>query len=113
MKFRAKAALLMVLVAGALFTGAEAAYSLRPRENRQLPKEVYESFAVRADAAEFVIKASGDYVAVFERARDREPVSVTGIELKNLREADRAMIEAGIPVISRHELLQLLEDLGS
>ena len=52
-------------------------------------------------------------MAVFERARDREPVSVTGIELKNLREADRAMIEAGIPVISRHELLQLLEDLGS
>jgi len=112
-KLRARAALLMVLAAGALFTGAEAAYSLRPREDSRLPKEVYASFAVRADAAEYVIRDSGGYVAVFERARDRQPVSVTGIELKSLREADRAMIEAGIPVISRHELLQLLEDLGS
>ena len=50
---------------------------------------------------------------MYENGRRREPISVTGIELKCLRGADRAMVEAGIPVISRTELLQLLEDLGS
>ena len=113
MKHRAKAALLMVLMAGALCSGAEALRSLRPTENRQLPREIYERFAVRADVAEYVLKNSGGYVAVFEKARNRDPVSVTNIELKCLRQADRAMLEQGIPVISRRELLLLLEDLGS
>lgn len=113
MKLRAKAALLMCLMAGALYSGAEALRSLHPAENRQLPKEIYERFAVRADVAEYVLKNSGGYVAVFEKARDREPLSVTNIELRCLRQADRAMIEEGIPVISRRELLLLLEDLGS
>ena len=38
---------------------------------------------------------------------------MTGIELSCLRNADRAMVQAGIPVLSRQELLLLLEDLGS
>lgn len=113
MKIRAKAALLMCLMAGALYSAAEAFRSVQPPANAQLPKEIYERFAVRADAAEFMLKGSGRYVAVYEKAGSREPVSVTGIELRCLREADRAMIEAGIPVISRRELLLLLEDLGS
>ena len=113
MKIRAKAALLMCLMAGALYSAAEAFRSVQPPANAQLPKEIYERFAVRADAAEFMLKGSGRYVAVYEKAGSREPVLVTGIELRCLREADRAMIEAGIPVISRRELLLLLEDLGS
>ncbi len=113
MKWKAKAALMAVLLAGALWSGAEALRSLRPRENLQLPEEIYERFAVRAEAAEYVLRSSGDYVAVYENSRRREPIAVTGIELKCLRGADRAMVEAGIPVISRTELLQLLEDLGS
>ena len=108
-----KAALLMCLMAGAIYSAAEAFRSEQPPANAQLPKEIYERFAIRADAAEFLLKNSGKYVAVFEKARGKEPVSVTGIELRCLREADRAMVEAGIPVISRRELLLLLEDLGS
>ncbi len=38
---------------------------------------------------------------------------VTDIELGTLREADRRLVEAGISVSSREELLALLEDLGS
>lgn len=113
MKLKVKAALMAVLMAAALWSGAEALRSLRPGKNRQLPEEIYERFAVRAEAAEYVLRSSGDYVAVYENGRRREPISVTGIELKCLRGADRAMVEAGIPVISRTELLQLLEDLGS
>lgn len=112
-KIRAKAALLMCLMAGALYSAAEAFRSVQPPVNAQLPKEIYERFAVRADAAEFTLRGNGRYVAVYEKSGSREPVSVTGIELRCLREADRAMIEAGIPVISRRELLLLLEDLGS
>ncbi len=113
MKLRARAALLLVLAAGALCAAAEALRSVQPPVNAMLPKEIYERFAVRAEAAEFVIRQSEGYVAVFEREHPREPLSVTGIELRCLRAADRAMVEAGIPVISRSELLLLLEDLGS
>ena len=113
MKLKAKAALLTGLLAAALWSGAEALRSLRPGEDRRLPKEIYARFAVRAEAAEFILRDSGGYVAVYENSRRREPLSVTGIELRCLREADRAMVEAGIPVISRTELLELLEDLGS
>lgn len=52
-------------------------------------------------------------MAVFETERARKPLRVTEIELCCLRAADRAMVEAGIPVLSRQELLTLLEDLGS
>ena len=113
MSLRAKAALLLCLFAGALYSGAEAFRSIQPPANARLPKEIYERFAVRAEAAEYVLKDSGRYVAVYDKAKSREPLSVTGIELRCLREADRAMLEAGIPVISRRELLLLLEDLGS
>ena len=113
MSLRAKAALLLCLTAAAVFSAAEAFRSIQPPANARLPKEIYERFAVRAEAAEYVLKDSGRYVAVFDKAKSREPLSVTGIELRCLREADRAMIEAGIPVISRRELLLLLEDLGS
>ena len=55
----------------------------------------------------------GDRIAVYEGSHTREPLLVTQIELSELRRADRAMIEAGLPVLSRTELLELLEDLGS
>ena len=113
MTLRAKAALLLGLLAAALWSVAEAVRSLAPEKNVHLPQEIYQGYAKRAEAAEFVLREEGGYVAVYEKARDREPLSVTGIELKCLREADRAMVEAGIPVINRRELLLLLEDLGS
>ena len=113
MTLRAKAALLLGLLAAALWSGAEAVRSLAPEKNANLPQEIYQSYARPAEAAEYVLRGDAGYVAVYEKAKDREPVSVTGIELKCLREADQAMLEAGIPVINRRELLLLLEDLGS
>ena len=110
---RAKAAVLLLLTAGALYSAAEAFRSVQRPVSAKLPKDIYERYAVRADAAEFLLKEDGGRVAVYERAHPREPLEVTGIELRCLRAADRAMVEAGIPVISRRELLLLLEDLGS
>ena len=113
MGLRARAALLMLLAAAAAFTGAEAWRSLRPAQDAALPHEIYDRFAARTEGAVCYLRGSGGYVAVFERSLDREPLRVTDIELRSLRRADRAMLEAGIPVLSRQELLLLLEDLGS
>ncbi len=113
LRLKLRIALLMCLVAAAVYTGAEAWRGLRPAQESKLPEEIYARFLARADTAEFYLKGQGDYVAVYAGARDSEPVTVTGIELDCLRSADRAMVEQGIPVTDRKELLLLLEDLGS
>ena len=61
----------------------------------------------------YVLAAYGGSVAVFERGDRESPLEVTDIELARLRAADRAMIETGVPVSDREELMALLEDLGS
>ena len=113
MGIRLRIALLMLLAAAAAFSGAEAWRGLRPPEDRNLPREIYESYAARTEGAVCYLRASDGRVAVYGTRRGREPLRVTDIELSCLRASDRAMVEAGIPVLSRQELLCLLEDLGS
>ena len=70
----------------------------------------------RANAAReaqgYVLGALGDSVAVYAGGDLKNPLDVTDIELASLRETDRELITKGMPVASREELLQLLEDLG-
>lgn len=66
-----------------------------------------------ADGAAYIIGVSGGNVAVYEGSDRKQPITVTDIELAQLREADRAKVSDGLPASSREELLQLLEDLGS
>lgn len=113
MGLRLKIALLMCAVAAAVYTGVEAFRSMQPAEKNIIPEEIYARYVARADTAQFFLKDKGDYVAVYRRERDKDPVTITNIELACLRNVDRAMVEAGIPVADRWELLQLLEDLGS
>lgn len=113
MGWKWKVALLLCLMGAALFTGAEALRSLRNTPGEPFPEELYAPFARNADTAAYFLRREGDYVGVFPSRRGKEPLRVTAIELRNLRRVDRAMIEAGLPVRSRQELLQLLEDLGS
>lgn len=110
---RARIAVLMLLAAAAAFCGAETWRSLRLPEQENLPHEIYDAYAARSESALYYLRESGGRVAVFENWRSREPLRVTEIELGCLRTADRAMVEAGIPVLSQQELLLLLEDLGS
>ena len=112
MRIKARMALLLLLLAGAVYTGAEAAGSLQ-RGVEGLPGEIYEQYAVHAASAQYYLRPSQGRVAVFPGKKAREPEQITGIELKNLRKADRAMLEAGLPVQDRDMLLRLLEDLGS
>lgn len=113
MGLRIRIGLLVCLSLAAVFTGMEALKTLRPPTADALPETVYAKFGERSESAEFYLKSSGGYVAVFAGQREREPVTVTAIEVSGLRAADRAMLERGIPVGDKKELLELLEDLGS
>lgn len=64
------------------------------------------------DNAEFVLKEYDGCVAVFA-VGGHEPVTTTEIDVRTLREADRALLGAGLPAANRDEVLTLLEDLGS
>jgi hypothetical protein len=113
LRWKWKIALLLCLMGAALFTAAEALRSLRSTPGESFPQELYAPFARHAETAAYFLRAEDGYVGVFPSSRGREPLRVTRIELRGLRRVDRAMIEAGLPVRSRQELLQLLEDLGS
>ena len=101
------------MLSGALFTSSAAIRSIRNARFRALPEEIYSELLTRAGEAEFYIKSSGKYVAVFADRACRELIELTPIETAMLRKADRAMLLQGIPVKNKTELLQLLEDLGS
>ena len=45
--------------------------------------------------------------------RPTSPMTLTDIEVGTLREADRQILNTGLAVADREELLTLLEDLGS
>ena len=64
------------------------------------------------DDAEFVLKEYDGCVAVFA-VGGHEPVTTTEIDVRTLREADRALLGAGLPAANSDEVLTLLEDLGS
>ncbi len=113
MRLKLKIALLLILMGAAAFTGAEALRSLRSVPGEALPEEIYRRFSRYADSAAYVLRQEGDYVAVFPGRKGRAEPRLTDIELQSLRRADRAMIREGLPVRSRRELLELLEDLGS
>ena len=113
MGLRLRIALLMCAAAAAVFAGTEAYRSLRPEEKKIIPEEIYARYAAGAENAQFFLKNSDGYIAVYEKERDKKPMVITSIELSCLRSVDKAMIEAGLPVSDRWELLQLLEDLGS
>lgn len=61
----------------------------------------------------YVLREAEGNVAVYGAGDPTRPLAITEIELKSLREGDRALIAGGLPVYSREELAQLLEDLGS
>lgn len=61
----------------------------------------------------FVLGELDGNIAVFASGNMQTPITITNIELDQLREADRSLISAGLVAGSESELMQLLEDLGS
>ena len=62
--------------------------------------------------AQFVLREYDGCVAVFA-AGESEPMTMTDIPVRTLRQSDRELLGAGLPVTDRDEVLTLLEDLGS
>ena len=62
--------------------------------------------------AEYILRDYDGYVGVFDAEQDRAPLQITAIETGALRQTDRDMLQGGISVGSREQLLLLLEDLG-
>ncbi len=112
MNFRLRAGVLAVLGAAAVYASLGAVKSLRPTARDVLPTEIYARYAMREENAQFFLKNCDGFVAVYKGAKGRTPESVTAIEIASLRSADRAMLNKGIPVSTRQELLELLEDLS-
>jgi hypothetical protein len=71
------------------------------------------STAFSEDTKTYVLRLSGDSVAIYLQGQEDSPLLVTDIRVQNLRESDRALLENGITVSSYDEILQLLEDLNS
>lgn len=113
MNLKLRATMLAVLGAGAVYAGMDAVKSLRPAARDTVPQEIYARYARDEESAQYFLKSCDGFVAVYKGAKGRTPESVTAIEVANLRSADKAMLERGIPVTDRQQLLELLEDLGS
>lgn len=112
MGIRLKAAVLAAAAAGAVLSAAGAMRSIH-RGIAPVPAEIAEKFRFGRDDAMYYVRGHRGYVAVFSERRGGKPEKVTDIELAGLRQADMGLLEKGIPVDSRGELLELLEDLGS
>ncbi|HBD85814.1 MAG TPA: hypothetical protein DC001_00125 [Clostridiales bacterium] len=111
MRLWIKAALMCVLVVAAAVTAGWALRSIKASAEDSPPVS-YEWSCSEADA-EFVLREYLGYVGVFNAGSGKTPITVTDIETGSLRDADRNMLNAGIAVADRDELLTLLEDLGS
>ena len=108
-----KTALLLCLMSAAALALCGAYRSLHHISGPILPEEVAARFVGREASAEYFLRESDGYIAVFSGRRSREPVQVTGIETQRLRATDRLLLKDGIPAENSGELLHLLEDLGS
>ena len=112
MVIRIKAALLLCLLSAAAYSLFGAYESMHRHSADNLGTELSARFADPLEA-EYFLRDNGGYVAVYEGRLSRTPVTVTGIETSQLRNADKELLAMGIPVPDGAEVLQLLEDLGS
>lgn len=112
MSLKFRLGMLLCLMAAAAISLYTAYSSINRTADSRVPQDIYAEF-LSLENAEYYLRPNGEYVGIYSGTRGRTPLSVTGIELSNLRGADRALIEKGIPVADSAALLSLLEDLGS
>lgn len=109
MKLRYRITLCAMLLLTAGLCASYTVRDLRGGSDARLPETVPAAVSEPPDG--FTLCARNGCVAVLDPGC--ETAVVTDIELSTLREADRQLLEAGLTVTSREELLTLLEDLGS
>lgn len=73
-----------------------------------------QALAAENDQGEgFVLRAYDGYIGIFYADAEKTPMALTDIEVRNLRDTDQALLEAGIHTASYEKVMELLEDLGS
>lgn len=110
-----KCAALTVLAGAAAWSAVSAlsASARWPPARRKSARRSTTSPACAIEEAEFVLREYNGCIGVFSPQSDAGPITVTDIETRSLREADREIVKNGIAVADREELLTLLEDFGS
>ena len=111
MKHKLRVLVMGTMISAAAFCASAAYSDLKNASRCPVPEEIYAPYARQADSAGFFLGSSGGYVTVYKDRRFREPLETTDIETALLPAPDRAMLEVGIPVRDRTQLLMLLEDL--
>mgnify|MGYP003294559787 CR=1 FL=1 len=107
-------AIFLLLAAGVAACATVAAFkNLHHLQSRPVPTELYEQYESNREEAVYYLRSADGYLAVYDASNTRKPLQVTDIDIESLPGGDRAMLEKGIPVASREELLKLLEDFGS
>ncbi len=106
-----KASVTGLLAVSAVFSARSAITGIR--ESAGAASVASYEWSCDENDAEYVLREYAGHIGVFEAGGGKTPLTVTDIETKNLREADREMLGVGIAVADRDELLTLLEDLGS
>ena len=101
-----------VLCAAALWSASAAIAGITGDAAADEPVTAPMVAAGDAENAEFILREYDGLVAVFA-AGEKTPLTMTDIEVRTLREADRALLSSGLPAADRDEVLTLLEDLGS
>ena len=99
-----KAAVTGVLAVCALLSAAACARSFRRPEAAVVSYD--------GAAAQFVLRNYRGYVSVFSPGETREPVQITAIRTDSLRRGDQRLLDGGLTVGSREQLMLLLEDFG-
>ena len=61
----------------------------------------------------YVLREYDGYIGIYIKGKTRLPVTVTDIEVRSLTGADRELVQAGLDVQGRENLMMILEDLGS
>lgn len=111
MKWKVKAGFLSAFLVAALLTAAAAAGQLEKISPRQA--QMAGMFEGVEGEINYMVGEKDGFVVIFQAGFGDEPAVITDIEARTLRQGDRALLDQGIPVRTREELMMLLEDLGS
>ena len=108
-KYRIFACVLLAITAA--FCASYTIADVRGAEE-EVPRQLHTVQTAQPAPEGYTLCARDGCVAVLDPDLGETAV-ITNIPLDTLRETDRALIEAGLRVETREELLSLLEDLGS
>jgi len=112
MNLRLRAAGVSALALAAACLGASAVRGVTAAKTDTVP-DYYITDPGEMEGAAYILRDSDGYIGVYLPGKASSPEELTAIPVSELRASDQKLLKEGIPVSSRDELLQLLEDFGS